>query len=124
MSTFSAIERIKSKKLLEEVYAEGKQCKNFPFRVKYLRTKFEDDALVKIAVSVPKRKVRKAVDRNKLKRQIKEAYRLNKVNLLSKIESSNEHLALFLIYDGNKDQPYAFIEEKMIGLLKILEEKL
>ena len=124
MPTFPAAERIKSKKVLEDVYQNGEQLKNFPYRLKYMRYKFETGANVQIVVTVPKRNVKSAVKRNRLKRQIKEAYRLNKASLLSHFENENEGLALFLIYTGKEDQEYQFIESKLIELIKKLQEVL
>lgn len=124
MPTFPAAERIKSKKVLEELYQKGETINHFPFRLKFMRHNFEDEVKVKITVSVPKRNVRKAVQRNRLKRQIKEAYRLNKSTLLSQFENEPKGLALFLIYTGKQDQEYALLESKLIELLKKLQSKL
>ena len=124
MATFPAAERIKSKIVLEELYQKGESLNHFPFRLKFMRHNFEDGTKVKIAISVPKRNVRKAVKRNRLKRQIKEAYRLNKSSLLSQFEAEAKGLALFLIYTGKQDQDYHFIEAKLIELLKKLQSKL
>lgn len=122
MATFSAQERIKSKKLLEEVYEKGENLKGYPFRLKYLVTEWEGDAAVKIVVSVPKRSVRKAVRRNRIRRQIKEAYRLNKADLLSQMKAKEKRLALFLIYTGKDDQTYQSLEKKLIELLRKLQD--
>ena len=62
--------------------------------------------------------------RNKIKRQIREAYRLNKADLLSQINDPSNGLALFLIYIGKEDQSYSYIEERMQKLLKKLQEQL
>lgn len=124
MPTFSAAERIKSKKVLEDVYQNGERISFFPFNLKYKRYQFDKGAKVQIVVAVPKRNVKKAVQRNRLKRQIKEAYRLNKGDLLSQFAQENEGLALFLIYTGKADQDYHFLETKLIGLLKKLQTQL
>ena len=124
MPTFAATERIKSRKILERLYQEGEQINYFPFRLKYMPFTFEKGAKVQIAFAVPKRNVRKAVDRNRVKRQIKEAYRLNKSGLLSYFETKEKGLALFLIYIGKEDQDYHFLEGKLIELLKKLQDKL
>jgi ribonuclease P protein component len=122
--TFSAEERIKSRKVLEAVYENGEQIIVPPFRLRYLRYDFEDGAAVQFAVSVPKRKVKSAVKRNKVKRRIKEAYRLNKADLLSQIKDPSQGLALFLIYIGKEDPAYTVIEERMKKLLNKLQENL
>ena len=124
MPTFPAEERIKSRKVLEDVYQNGELINYFPYRLKFMRYKFEKGAPVQIVVAVPKRNVKKAVKRNRIRRQIKEAYRLNKAELLSNFTQQNEGLALFLIYTGKEDQDYHFLEDKLKGLIKKLQEKL
>lgn len=124
MPTFPASERIKSKKLLDKVYQEGELIKHYPYRLKYLITTPDVDSNVQIVVSVPKRNVKLAVRRNRLKRQIKEAYRLNKKDLLSQFEEKEQGLALFLIYTGKEDQNFQLLEKKLKELLKKLQEKL
>ncbi|UKN00358.1 ribonuclease P protein component [Paracrocinitomix mangrovi] len=124
MSTFPLSERLKSRKIIEDVYDNGKQINHFPFRLKYLLADFEDGANVKIAIAVPKRKVKKAVKRNRIKRQIREAYRLNKSDLLSKFEGKEKGLALFLVYTGEQDQNYQWLEKKLVDLLKKLQSNL
>lgn len=122
--TFSAEERIKSRKVLEAVYEKGEQMVVHPYRLRFMRYEFESGAPVQFAVSVPKRNVKSAVKRNKVKRRIREAYRLNKGDLLSQIKDPSQGLALFLIYIGKEDQTYSFLEEKMKMLLKKLQEQL
>ena len=96
-NTFSKSERICSQIVIDDLFKKGKILKSFPFLVRYLPYSFNKGAKVQIVISVPKRKVKKAVDRNRLKRQIREVYRLNKKNLLEKFEEKEEGLALFLI---------------------------
>ncbi|MCB9223839.1 MAG: ribonuclease P protein component [Crocinitomicaceae bacterium] len=124
VQTFPAAERIKSRTVLETVYEKGEQIIVHPFRIRFMRYNFEEGAAVKFAVSVPKRNVKKAVRRNRLKRQIKEAYRLNKKGLLSQINDPSQGLALFLIYIGKDDQTYQALEDKMKLLLDKLQQKL
>ena len=121
--TFSKHERIKSRIVLDEVYKNGELIKHFPYRLKYLSYKFEDEAKVKIVVSIPKRNVKKAVDRNRLRRQIKEAYRLNKSDLVTHFKEKEGGLALFLIYSGKENQPYDFLEKNLKVVLQQLIKK-
>jgi ribonuclease P protein component len=124
MKTFSSEERIKSRKLLEKLYQEGEQIKNFPYRLKYLKVAFDSGAQVQIVVSIPKRNVKKAVKRNRLRRQIKEVYRLNKADLLSQFKDKEKGLALFLIYTGKENQQYEYLESKLKELLEKLQKTL
>lgn len=124
MPSFSAHERIKSRKLLELLYEKGDQINLFPYRLKFLRVDFEKGSQVQIVISVPKRNVKKAVRRNRLRRQIKEAYRLNKEDLLSQFTREEKGLALFLVYGGKDEHTYAELEQKLIELLKKLQKRI
>ena len=117
---FGKSERLKSKKTIEDVYSHGQQIKKFPFLLKYLRTSIEKGAKVQIVVSIPKRNVKKATDRNRLKRQIKEVYRLNKKELFELINKQEKDLALFLIYTGGVDVEYQLLESKLKLILQEL----
>ena len=119
---FPKSERLKSHVLIEKLFQESESIKEFPFVIKYLSNKFEEGSNVQIAISVPKRKVKKAVDRNRLKRQIKEAYRLNKAQLLEKFKDKEEGLALFLIYNGGERADYKIVDTKIKVLLQQLEK--
>ena len=124
MAIFPKSERIQSKIVLEKVYNEGSTIKKFPYRLKYMEMDFENQAQVQIVISVPKRLVKKAVNRNRIRRQIKEAYRLNKSSLLSFCDKKSNGLALFLIYTGKENQSFEYLEDKLKVVLKELESKL
>ena len=75
---FSQIEKLKSKKEIESLFAEGSSISQFPIRLIYKKTQFDDPVLVKAAVSVSKRNFKNAVHRNRIKRLLREGYRKNK----------------------------------------------
>ena len=108
-------ERIKSKKLMENVFAEGRKINHYPLRLIYLPTQFEDDSQFKIAVVAPKKVFRSAVKRNRIKRLLKEAYRLNKSIIFN---NSKGNFALVFLYLGKEMPDYRQIEEKMVMLLQ------
>ena len=125
--SFTKQERLCSKILIDEIFDKGQKIKSFPFMVTYLPIQKDHqdwDYPVKIVISVPKRRVKLAVKRNRLKRQIKEAYRLNKSEFYNKLEAKNKNLALFLIYIGKENEDYNFIEKKLKLLLTNIESKL
>ena len=74
-------ERLKSRKQIDNLFAEGKSFAVFPIRVTYSFMPTDGDALVQIGVTVSKRNFKKAVDRNRIKRLFREAYRLQKAEL-------------------------------------------
>ncbi|MEO9533769.1 MAG: ribonuclease P protein component [Crocinitomicaceae bacterium] len=124
MATFPKSERIKSRIVLEKVYNEGEMLKAYPFRLKFMVSETEDIGNAKIVVSVPKRLVKRAVKRNRIRRQVKEIYRLNKTDLLSLLQSKSKGLALFLIFTGKETDTFDFMEEKLKKLLDELKKNI
>jgi ribonuclease P protein component len=103
--SFVRTERLKSKDSISKLFKEGEF-----FRKKFLALKFlpvRGEPIHKVAFSVPKRRFPKAVDRNRLKRRMLEAYRLNK-NLLPHSEDQTFHL--ILIYNSSQEYDFNAIE--------------
>lgn len=112
--TLSKNDRLKSRKLIEKLFSEGKSLNVFPLQLKYLATDFELENKVQVAFSVPKRKFKNAVDRNRIKRQLRECYRLRKPGFIDQIDQSHIFMILYL---GNKEPKYADLEKVMDDLL-------
>lgn len=108
---------------MEDIFAKGDTVKKYPFIVKYLEVDFEEDVALKAVFSVPKRNIKKATGRNRIRRQIKEAYRLNKADLIATLNDAGKGLALFFIYTGKEKPDYSVIEEKIKLLLKELKKR-
>lgn len=123
-NTFNKSEKLTSRITIEEVFSNGKTLKQFPLVVKYTTCQFADGVPLKVVISIPKRKVKKAVKRNRIRRQLKEAYRLNKHQLIQQLKESNQSLALFFIYTGQEKAEYSFLEEKIKLLLKKVAKNL
>ena len=118
-TTFPKIEKLKSKKLIETLFAEGKSCSKYPLRVVYATVDFEDDVSLKVGVSVSKRNFKKAVDRNRIKRLIRETYRLNKHIIFNNLEQ--KYVCMFL-YLGKEKPEFKSLNKKMEGLLHDLHD--
>lgn len=113
--TYKKIEKLKSQKLIEQLFAEGKSVAAYPLRLVYLKTKFEDPVQIKAGVSVSKRNFKKAVHRNHLKRLMREAYRLQKSEYLNNIP---EQYAFMILYTGKTNSDFETISQKMTTLMK------
>lgn len=118
-------ERLNKKKIIEKMFAGGSRSFSiFPLRVVWLPVE-ELDAPVSILVSVSKRRFKRAVKRNRVKRQIREAYRLNKTCLLTPLAEKGRRLAIAFIYLSDELMDSALIEEKMkVALVRIAEKAL
>ena len=77
-----------------------------------------------MAVSVPKRLFKRAVDRNLLKRRLREAYRLNKADLFALLQQKEKKLELLIQYQDREIAGFHAIEEGLLKALKKLAEKL
>ncbi len=115
MTTFPKIEKLKSKKTIEALFAEGKNLREFPIKLIYLKTPFEDGAHFKVGVVAPKKKFKKAVDRNLIKRLLRESYRLNKSLIFNNIEGNYAFLFLYL---GHKAPSFDEVHSAMKKLLE------
>jgi ribonuclease P protein component len=121
--SLSKKERLKSAKSLTRLFKEGKSFAVYPLRVYYLEVAVtEEREGLKCAFSVPKRLYRKAVDRNRLKRQMREAYRLNKSDL--HFWAQEHPLDLMLIYYSPEPHTYKKIEQAAQRILLRLVNEL
>ncbi|WJJ97033.1 ribonuclease P protein component [Algibacter luteus] len=109
-ATYSKKEKLKSKKLIDQLFTEGQSVSAFPLRLVYLGTTFDDDVIAKTGVSVSKRHFKTAVARNRIKRLLREAYRLNKASFFNNLTTQH---AFMILYIG-KDMPtFVQVESKM-----------
>ncbi|MCL5246590.1 ribonuclease P protein component [Cellulophaga sp. 20_2_10] len=106
-------EKLKSKKLIEELFKDGKSVSSFPVKLIYVPCSLENTSL-NVGVTVPKRNFKSAVDRNRIKRLLREAYRLNKHIVFNNID---QDFALLFLYLGKKKPDYAEVEKSIIEAL-------
>lgn len=96
------------------MFKEGQSFGQYPLRFVWLPMEADQAAFsAQFTVSVPKKKFKKAVDRNRLRRQIREAYRLNKHLLYHNLENSDKVYALMVIYVAKDGLEYNEIEVNM-----------
>lgn len=120
--TFTKDERLRSRKLIEKIIGEGKSVHMYPFRFSWIVTDLKTNFPVQFAISVPKRFFKRAVDRNRIKRLVREVYRKNKSDLYLLLKSGNLQCALLVIFSGKSVPEYAEVEKKFLLTLQRFEE--
>lgn len=108
--TFKKEERLCSKKIIDKLFTEGSSFLSYPLKIVYLPIDLPSQYRVQAAFSVSKKNFKKAVERNLLKRKMRESYRLNKYTLF---EESDKQLAIFFIYVAKEIVEYQRIEVAM-----------
>ncbi len=116
-NSFPKSQRLCGKTTIDAVVNSGLSISHTPFRCQYKLLSIPLEAPVQIAFAVPKRNKPRAVDRNKIKRRMREAYRKNKQELLAHCTTHNQQLGLLWIYTAKEILDYATIEIKTKELL-------
>lgn len=96
--SYQAKEKLKSRKLMDQLFTVGKSVSVFPVKAFYNEINTALDFPVKVGVGVSSRNFKKAVDRNKIKRLLRECYRLNKQPLLDFATTTNKNFAVFFLF--------------------------
>lgn len=121
--TLSKEERLSWKRYIDLLFAEGQSFVAFPLRVVFLPVEEETSARISMMVSVPKKKFKRAVKRNLIKRQVREAYRVRKYDLIDPITEKDKHLLVAFLYLDKEIHPFKYMEKAMTKALNILREK-
>ena len=121
--TFKKEERLKSRKLIGQLFKEGHSFSSFPLRLVWIKTEVPAEKFpVQMALTVPKRAFAKAAHRNVLRRRIREAYRLHKHSLYEKMGEQEHLYALMFIYVAKESMDYHSIEKAMVkGIQRLLK---
>jgi ribonuclease P protein component len=122
--TLKKAERLKRRKIIEQLFGEGRAVTAFPIRVQF---KMVDELLavpLQAGFSVSSRNFKRAVDRNRIKRLMREAYRLQKAPLEQALQTKQRRLSLFLIYTGKELPEFALVKEKVEVVLKKLVQSI
>src|SRR5205809_4540518 len=118
---FGKKEKLKSRKQIEELFLNGKNFSVFPLRVTYQFVP-SDETVIQVGVTAGKKHFKKAVDRNRIKRLIREAYRLQKNNLIDLLKQKQLNGFLFFVYTDKTVTSLSIVKEAMSKCLKRLEK--
>ena len=123
--TFTKEERLCNKKLIDELFHNGSSFLCYPFKVSWLIVADQQSVPAQVLFSVSKKRYKRAVDRNLIKRRIREAYRLHKQQYLySPCIEGDKKIVFSIGYIGKEIAAYEFIEKKLLKLLNQLSEQI
>jgi len=114
-SKFPKKEKLKSEILIRRVFEDGKSISSYPVKLIYLPINDHSKVNIQCGVTVSKRNFKSAVKRNRIKRLLRESYRLNKEEIFNNIEGS---FAFLFLYLGKKMPQYEDVEKHMKVILK------
>lgn len=115
--TLPKSERLRSRKTIALLFSKGNAIAASPVRMVWVEAVNADDSSFQFAVSVPKKKFKRAIDRNRLKRQMREAVRKNKFTVINILKEKNKPCAMMFIFTGKEKAEYSEIESQIILIL-------
>jgi ribonuclease P protein component len=123
--TFKKEEKLKSRKVIEALFAGGESFSIFPFRIRW-KLLDPPGSHLQAGFTVSSKFFKKAVERNRVKRLMREAYRLQKHELREQLKQQQKHLAVFFVFTGNDLPDYELVFERtgrvLARLKKIADE--
>ncbi len=120
--TFTKQERLCGEIRINRLFAVGRSFLQYPFRVVYAFSDDSEAALPRFLISVPRKKIRKATDRNRIKRLTREAYRKNKHLLLDATAQFDKNVQFAVVFLSDQLSGHELIETKMKQLLLKLKD--
>ena len=121
--SLSKAERLSWKRHTDLLFEKGKSFISFPLRVIYLQMEEPMPAPVSMMVCVPKKKIKRAVRRNYIKRQMRETYRMRKYELIDALAETNRAMLIAFLYIDKGIHPASDMEKAMTKAIKILRDK-
>ena len=117
---FPKARRVHLRNDISFLFTNGKSINAFPVKAVYKLSPPQDEHWLRSAVSVPKRNFKKAVDRNRIKRQIREIYRLSHHPYSAQLAALQKGVQLMFIFTGKESPDYAVLQSKIILILQRL----
>ena len=126
--TLGKNERLKSRKQIEKLFAEGKSFVVNPFRVYFIvngqLSMLNSGSCLQFGVGVSNKNFKRAIDRNRIKRLTREAWRLQKNELSEQVKTTQKQLNVFFIYTGKELPDFTTVKDKVAVALKKLADKI
>jgi len=123
-NSFPKAEHLCGEKRIARLYTQGEAFMAFPFRVVFRIEQKKDLATASVMVSVPKKRFKRAVKRNRLKRLLREAYRLNKHALIDLLDEKQLQVHVAFNYVSDEELDFVTVEKKMKAALQKLMDKI
>lgn len=121
---FTKQEKLTGETVVTELFLQGASFIAYPVRVVWSASKSEDSPSLKVLMSVPKKKLKHAVDRNRVKRLLREAYRLHKEELTTMVTVQQLQVRMAFVWIPNEVLDYAKVERKVIDALSKMQKLL
>ena len=122
---FSQKERLKSRKKIHQLFEYGRQFKHYPFRIIWqVEEQYNPSILARIAISVSKRNIKKAKDRNYIKRKIREAYRKNKYLLYNDLQERKQSISFMVIFSTSDDLNHISLEDELVRAIQKIKKEM
>jgi ribonuclease P protein component len=122
--TYQKKDKLKSRKQTQNLFSNGKAIGVFPIKLIYTVEQVDTEGILQAGVGAPTRTFRKAVQRNRVKRLLREAYRLEKPTFLAQFSLEHKRVNLFFLYGNAEILTQAEIQDKVRSALALLAQKL